>query len=99
MNMIQLRQLKKKLISCKRDNKKPYYMTFVIENGIIKYITVSEKKDSPKTYTEASEGFVKWKTYILSDDILKEHIEASKSLFCIITDNGIINAYTDERGL
>lgn len=95
MNINQLKQLKKKLISCKKDNSKPYFMSFTVENNIMQNITVSEEKGSPKTYTEASKGFSKWKSYILSDDILKDHIEASMSLFCIIKHNEI-NIFTNE---
>lgn len=95
MNINQLKQLKKKLNSWKKDNSKPYFMSFNAENNIIKNITVSEKKGNSKTYTEASTGFNKWKTYILSDNILKEHIEASMSLFCIIKHNKI-NIFTNE---
>lgn len=95
MNINQLKQLKKKLNSCKKDNSKPYFMTFNVENNIIKSITVSEEKGSSKIYTEASKSFDKWKAYILSDDVLKDHIEASMSFFCIIKHNEI-NIFTNE---
>ena len=96
MNIIQLKNLKKKLNNCKRDNSKPYFMSFTVENRYIKNISIIEEKGNRlKSYTEASEGFNRWNTYILSDEILKEHIEASESLFCIITQNQI-TIFTDE---
>lgn len=96
MNIIQLKQLKKKLNNCKRDNSKPYFMSFTVENRAIKNISIIEEKgNSLKLYTEASNGFDRWNAYILSDEILKEHIEASESLFCIIKHNEI-NIFTNE---